>query len=419
MAAFKQATPTWKPLSKSAQWMLVSVFATNISNGIQNLAVAKLLYDATGSTVDFGLTLILENVLTFLLQLLAGPVVDRGQPNRVMIFADISRGVVVCLSSLLLTQGHVFVWVAISIITINAAKPFYRAATFALGPLVAEGDHLLIFNSVRGSSVQGGQMIGVAIAGPLIYWLGTAPAFAANGVSYLLAAGAIAFARVPLLAVPENQRSSWWSTLWGDWNNVFRYLRRERGLFWHMFLVSGDFLVVAFLNIALVPIVAVDLHNQSYWLSVLDGSFAVGSLITSALAPTLIQKWGYRRSVLSALSVESVLFFGLSVFHEVYFLTAFMIAFGAANTVSLTVFMNTLQRRTERKLRGRIASIRSFLLSILSLMFIPVVTRAQNVSLTYGLRISGSVVLVFLAAVLALGSRFMFAEKLLGLNDGQ
>lgn len=410
-------SPTWKTLSKSAQWTLVSVFVTNIGNGIQNLAVAKLLYAATGSTVDFGLTLIIENILTFVLQLFAGPLVDRGRPNRVMVFADLGRGGVVCLSSLLLTQGHVFLWVAIAIVTINMAKPFYRAATFSLGPLVAEGDHLLVFNSLRGSIVQGGQMVGVAIAGPLIYWLGTAPAFAANGVSYLLAAGAIALTRVSPLAVSTMRQATWWRTLWADWGSVFRYLRREWGLFWHMLLMSGDFLVVSFLNIAIVPIVAIDLHNQSYWLSVLDGSFAVGSLITSALAPVVIAKLGYRWSVLTALAVESLLFGGLSTLRQIYFLSALMVVFGAANTVSVTVFMTTLQRRTERALLGRIASIRSFLLSLLSLVFIPLITKAQNLSLSLGLRISGVVTLVFLVAFLVLGSRLVLGRKLLEVYD--
>lgn len=408
--------PTWRNLSAAARWVLVSVFVTNIGTGIQNLAVAKLLYDATGSTVDFGLTLIIENILTFGLQLIAGPVVDRGRPSTVMVVADLARGSIVCASSIFLANGHVFWWVATAVVAINVARPFYRSANFSLGPLIAGGDQLLLFNSIRGTVVQAGQMLGVAIAGPLIYLLGPTPAFAVNGISYLLAAGAVAAIRVPRLTHQDEGEDTPRSFI-DDWAQVLKYLQGQWALAFHMLLVSGDFLVVSFLNIALVPIVAVDLHNQVYWLSVLDGSFALGSLLTSSLSPRIIRRLGYRMAILGALGSETILFVGLSSVHQIIYLASIMILFGAANTVSVASFMTTLQDRVGADLRGRISSARSFALSILSLGLIPLVTHGQSESLHQGLWMSAVVTFMFFVGTVVLGSRFFFGRQLLGIPD--
>ena len=402
-------------LSSDARWVVVSVFFVNISLGIQNLVVAKLLFSASGSTVDFGLTLVIEQILTFALQLFAGPIVDRGNPKIILLWSDVIRGGAVCFCSFMLTHGTVVFWVVVSVVFVSAVKPFYSAGSFSIGPIVAQGDSLLEFNSVRGSFVQAGQMVGTAIAGPLLYWTGPKTALAVNGIPYLWAAAALGLVTLAQFASTKRlrQRSSTLGFV-HDWKMIVDYLKGRWGLVFHVFLISGDFLVALFLNIALVPIVVTRLHDHSYWLSVLDGSFAVGSLVMSLVTARTIKLFSYLWSVLASLGSEVVLFAVLAEWRNIFVMAPTMFLFGVATTVSVTSLMTSLQQRTPQEVHGKMASLRRLTVAVLSMGLVPLITHEQNLSLRQGLLASAGVTWVFFLAVFVLGSKLVFGPKLLG-----
>ena len=84
--------PTAK-LPAAAYWVLASVLITDIGNGMHTITIGKLLYDRTGSVAAFGSVIIAEYILNFLLQTLAGSMVDRGSPKAICVWADIVRGI--------------------------------------------------------------------------------------------------------------------------------------------------------------------------------------------------------------------------------------------------------------------------------------------------------------------------------------
>ncbi|HEY0992758.1 MAG TPA: MFS transporter, partial [Kofleriaceae bacterium] len=265
--------------------LLAAVLVTNIGNGMHTLVVSKLLYDATGSSAAFGVVLVGEYAINFLLQLVAGSAVDRGNPRLVSVWADLLRGAFICIAAVMLgASGSGKYWVFATVIVINAAKPFYRSATFALAPIVVQADQLLTFNGLSGSLLQAGQLLGVALVGPVLANFAVATAFALNGISFLTSGVLILCARVPAVARPPRSTGSFLHNTVHDWGEIIRLLRRDLALAAHVVLCAGDFLLVSFVNLTLVPYVNGRLGGTAYWLSVLDGGFAVGALTAGGLS---------------------------------------------------------------------------------------------------------------------------------------
>nr|WP_281377009.1 MFS transporter [Deinobacterium chartae] len=347
-----------------------STFVTNIGHGAHTLAVSLLLYELTGSALMFGAVLSSEFIIALALQLFAGPLVDRGDPRRVMLFADFSRGAVImaCFAWLMLWPSAVPLLV--SVVYLNLLKPFYRAANFALVPALVDDAALTRVNSLTGSFSQAGQLLGVALAGLVATLWGAEGAFLLDGLSFLLAAACLLGVRGARAERKVSNTASAWQALLEDWGEVAGLLRRQPGVAFHLLLASGDFLAVALINLTLVPL------NQAHGgtplhLSLLDGAFAVGSLIGALLAPGLLQRLSVTHAGLLGLAAQAAAFALLAAYAGPLPGSVVMFALGLANALSLTVFMSHLQRRSRGPIKGRIGSLRQMTLSLLGALVLP------------------------------------------------
>ena len=89
-------------LNRDARLMLCATLVSNIGNGIQTLTIGKLLYDSTGSVAAFGFVIVVEYLMLFLANALAGSAADRYRPRRTLVTVDSVRGTLVLAVSLLL-----------------------------------------------------------------------------------------------------------------------------------------------------------------------------------------------------------------------------------------------------------------------------------------------------------------------------
>ncbi|OLZ08836.1 MFS transporter [Sulfobacillus thermosulfidooxidans] len=397
--------PISKLTIKPVDYMYGAILVRNIGIGIQNLVIARLLYDATHSAVDFGLVLVLENLIVTSLQLFAGPLVDGGHQKRIMATADVLTGAIICVASMSLTQQTVFQWIVAAVVVMSITKPFFSSAAFAIGPAIAPGETLIRYNSFSVVMIQVGQIIGVVCAGIFLGHFGSTPTFFLNGLAYIISAGLIGMTRIPVIEAAPDSREKQRLKFFQGWGEFVEHLQIDRGLMWQLILVNVNFLLVLFVNVALVPIVAVDFHGNPYWLSILDGSFAVGAFFSSSLIASFISRWATRRTVLGGLLVQVMAFVGLALgdgrLQMGIFLLS-MLSMGMGNTISLSAFMTSLQTRTPPVMRGRTAAASKTVLAILSMILIPLVTQVQTLSLQYGILLSAGIGLLFIVIILVL-----------------
>lgn len=157
--------------NKSVILFIFGTFISNIGNGMFSLIVGQMLYAATGSVGAFGLILIIQNLSSLLLNIIAGYIADLIDAKKVSVYINLIQGVILLggvFSCLMFAKNIVIILMVINTI-LSICSPFFRAANFKLIPEVERHNiTLLSFNGIRSSANQSGQLIGVALAAPLL-----------------------------------------------------------------------------------------------------------------------------------------------------------------------------------------------------------------------------------------------------------
>lgn len=392
-------------MKRSARLLLASTFITNVGNGMHTLTVGKLLYDHTGSAAVFGVVIIMEYAASFLFQLIAGPWVDRGNPKWSCVGASLARGSILLLASTMLATPQQTAWVIATALVIQAARPFFRAAQFALIPATVAAGELTRFNGYNGICLQSGQLLGVALVGPVIAFGGPTLAFAMNGTGFLVSALVLVLMNVDVgarAAGPAKVMRGWFASLIHDWLGAFKVIRANAPLAWLIALCAGDYLLVGLVNLMLAPIVAARYGGDSYWLSILDGSFALGAMLSAVAVDSLARHIGARNAVLMGLGGQATCFLAMAISGDGVASIMFMFGIGAMNGISSVVLLSALQERIAGNFRGRIASLRNLFLAGIGAGVIPLVSQVESRSLAAALVASAVVGLGFwLIALLA------------------
>jgi hypothetical protein len=169
-------------------------FVTNAGDSLYTVALLWLVFDLTGSTVLTGLTSAIL-LLPWLLQILAGPVVDRLPLGPLLVGSQVVQGVVVLLLPLAAVTGHLGVDVVFAVV------PVLTLATLVMAPmqatlvprLVADTD-LSRANAVLATVTLGLDMVFDALGGAVVAVFGTTTLFLADAATFGLAG--LLFARI-------------------------------------------------------------------------------------------------------------------------------------------------------------------------------------------------------------------------------
>lgn len=402
----------------NARWVFSSAFITNIGDGMHTIALGKLLYDATGSAGAFGVIIIIEYAINSLALLVAGSVVDRGSPLRTMVNADVVRGVAVCGVVPMLGTDSMQLWLVLSILVINGAKPFYRSATFALGPSIVEHELLMGYNARLGASIQIGQILGAACVGVLLQYADVSMVFVCNGLSYVLAA--LCLTRVTVLRSESKSSTAEGSVIarvLADWAEIKRFIMRERGVGAHIVLSTVDFQVVALLNICLVPLIYQRYDHNMLWLSAFDGAFALGAVVTSVLI-TRVKDWARpEQIVIACTALSGMSFIGLSLASDPMLGVGLIFLLGMANGMAAITMLTRLQLRAQGPIRGRVSVVRHGCVSVIALVLLPWVTSVQDASLADSLLLSGVICGMFSLLAFVCSRKVLYGARFFGASE--
>ncbi len=378
---------------RAGRWLLVGTLATSVGSGMQTLAAGKLLYDRTGSIAAFGIVLIVEQVLTFTVPLVAGPWVDRGDPRRICAAIELGRGTaLVVIGAVMLTGPSPLGWIMAMSLCIKAGQPFYRGAMFSLAPAAVPGAALGSFNAYSSTAQQGGALLGGAIAGVIIQCWSASGCFLVTGLSFVMSGLAIIATRLPR---PEREADGERNAGSG-WGPVIALLRTERGFARHLFLGTADNIAVVLFNLLLFAVVARDFGNSAYWLSAMDGAFAVGAICAVPVLGPVGARLGAAGVVRIGLAGQALCFAAMAAGPGGPADVGLALLRGAFNTLSWTTVTTALQLRVGRAARGRIGNARNLVTAGLSAALVPVVSRLEARSLTVALLAAAVVVAAYL-----------------------
>jgi MFS family permease len=191
------------------------------------VAVYALLLDLTGSATAVAWMLITQYLPVAFVGPLAGVVVDRVNRRRLMINADLVRGVLI-LGLLLVRRGDQ-VWIAYVVMALSvAASAFFEPARTATIPNITSAEELLPANALSAATWSAMLAIGASVGGVVTAAFGRDVAFVANAASFFCSAFFIAQTRYD--AIPTAKaRPAGFGALSGltDLVEGLRYVRRQ------------------------------------------------------------------------------------------------------------------------------------------------------------------------------------------------
>ncbi|MFF8674949.1 MFS transporter [Streptomyces sp. NPDC015242] len=286
--------------------------------------------------------------------LVGGAVADRVDQRRAMWLVDAVRGLLVAAFAVAVALGHASIGLLIALaFALTTLQTLFDNAATALLPTLVGRDALGSANArlLTGQRVAGGLLGGPAV--PLLLLGGAAVPFAADAVTFLVAAALVA--SLPAAATERKPRPAG-STLRREIAEGLRTLTRDRSL-------RGLCAATALCNIGVGALVATLVVLVTGWLDAGNAGYAAaltaftaGSLAGGVLGGRLVARFGRMRMVLAAGTAQTGALLVMGSVRSLAALTAALAVFGFMGMVWNVNTTTLMQERSPAGMLGRVSS---------------------------------------------------------------
>jgi len=321
---------------------------------VQKVAVGWLTWELTGSAAWLGIIAFAELFPTVVVSPLAGAFADRGDYRLQMIAAQVLAAALAAVLAGLTFSGLITIELLLAISIVQGLiTAFNHPARLAMVPSLVDARDLSAAIAVNSATFNGARFIGPAVAGVIILWGGTAPAFAFNAVSYLWFVAMLTRLRFAPMVRPVRPVAG----IFSDTLEGFRYVARHYGISSLLILlVATAALLRPYME--LLPGFAAEVFGRgAEGLAMLTSATGFGALLSGL--------WLARRGRIQGLTRILVLYMLVAAAALLVFASggAFWVGLGAVSVigfslVSIGVSTQTLlQNAVEGDMRGRVLSL--------------------------------------------------------------
>jgi MFS family permease len=287
-----------------------------------------------------------------LLSLFAGVLADRTQKRKILIVTQILFMILAFLLGVL-TQLELITPIQIMVIALlnGAVMAFDAPARQAMVVEMVGKAHLPNAIALNSVSFNSSRIIGPALAGILIAYIGMSGCFYLNGISFLAVIAALVFIRVQSNVVREQSTSPL-----KDLKEGIAFIMGQRLVF-SLIMMVGVASLFGIAYVILMPIFANDiLHVGVKGLATLMSASGLGALIGALILARLGDFRNKGAFVVYSAFIFSIalVLFGLS---KVFILSLAALVFVGATSVTSVALVNTiLQTNVPDRFRGRVMS---------------------------------------------------------------
>jgi MFS transporter, DHA3 family, macrolide efflux protein len=217
------------------------------------LAIPIVVNRLTGSAMMVGLSMISTALPALVLGPVAGVFVDRLDRRRVMIAADVLRGLLVLFLLTIKSADQVWVFYVIGFLVSCTSQFFFPARGAVLPLIVTEEKDWLPANGLMQIVQTVGLLAGPALAGFAIGLWGERAAFLANSTGYFCSAVAVLTMRVPHTTPGAQPGAGLLRTLLADLREGILYLLGNRSTLGVTICMTVAQLGIGAINVIWVP----------------------------------------------------------------------------------------------------------------------------------------------------------------------
>lgn len=329
-------------------------FVSLVGTWMQSVAQAWLVLVLTNSALLLGVVTALQFLPILTLSLLGGVVADRLPRRRILLVTQFSAMVLAFVLAALTAAdavqiGHVMVLALLLGIVNSVDMPTRQAFVVEL----VSREDLRNAIALNSASFNAARLVGPAVAGLAIGWVGLAGAFFINGLSFLAVIAGLLLVRTgrrpPLRAVPT-------TTLWEDLREGLQYVAGTPTVRLVVLLVAA--LGTFGMNMSvLVPLLAREvLQAGAVGFGLLTSALGAGSLLAAMLLAVLGQA-PRRRLLLGSAAVLGLFQVALAGVQQFGVAVLLLMGTGFAMIFFTTLANIALQTSTPDALRGRVMSV--------------------------------------------------------------
>jgi MFS family permease len=324
-----------------------------IGTWMQNVAQSWLVYRLTGSALLLGVVGFAGQIPVSLLAPLGGLVADRWNRHHVVIGTQTASMLLAFVLSVLTLLRVVRVWeIVVLAALLGAVNAFDIPARQSFIIQMVDREDLMNAIALNSSMFNSARIIGPAIAGLLVAWIGEGWCFFTNSMSYIAVIAGLLLMKLEPVLQDMNETPPLEHIAEG-----FRYVRRTAPIL-ALMLLLGLVSLVAVPYTVLMPIFADRiLHGGARGLGLLMGATGVGALLGALTLAARRRVRGLGRWVayaamafgISLVAFSSSRWFGLSLLLLVPVGYCFMLQMAGTNTL--------IQSMVPDELRGRVMSV--------------------------------------------------------------
>ncbi len=316
--------------------------------------LAIMLFLVTRSPSLVALGLIAKAVPTILFGLVAGPLVDRLNRQRVMVLADVSRAVLTV--TIPFWALHWLPGVFIAVFLVATAGTLFNPAKQAIIPNLVPESLLVQANSLVQSSERTMELLGYALAGVIAAVISWIPLFLIDAATYM-------FSAATLLGVPDLLRRSTQKplTLARDISDGMRFIVRSPILRSTMALTAMTGLFAGMTFPTLVVLAYDSLNAGAGGYGLLEAVIGGGAVLGAFFAPQLMARYRAGVLILSGVAGFGVAYALTGLLQSFVFAFVFLFACGIASTIYYVPLISVTQREAPDFIRGRVMASRFLL----------------------------------------------------------
>ncbi|MFI5748768.1 MFS transporter [Streptomyces sp. NPDC051644] len=340
------------PLWRNRQFaLLASARAISVlGNGFARVALAFAVLALPGAGPGrLSLVLACQAVPQLVLILLGGVIADRMSRSRLMAMADVVGAVAYGGLAALVLAGHApLLLMCVLAVAAGTATALFAPAMDGVVPLVVPAEQLQQANGLLRVGMNISLLLGLALSGVTVAWLGAGWALALNALSFVVSA-----VLTSLLGIGERprKRSSGWADLREGWRE---FSSRQ----WLWAVVCQYAFVIAALNanVGVLGPLAAEHHlgGARAW-SVIVAAQALGAVAGAGLAAKVRVERPILVAVLATLpSAVPIVLLGLGA--PVWLIAVAMFGSGVSSDVFGVLWSTTIQREVPEEALSRVSS---------------------------------------------------------------
>jgi MFS family permease len=356
--------------NRNFRLLFIGQTISQLGDWFNSVAVFALMLDLTGSATAVAWMMIAQFLPIAFVGPVAGVVVDRVDRRKVMIVADVLRGLLVL--GLLLVRRPEQVWIAYLVMTLTVSgTAFFEPARTATIPTITRPAELMPANAISSATWSAMLAIGASVGGVVTWLAGRNVAFVLNAASFFVSAYFIGLTRYDSMPPPAPPLKGWFAlTGVPDLLEGLRYVRERAHVAALMFvkagwgLAGGVLLLLTIFGQRVFPIAG----STAAGIGVLYGARGIGAAIGPISLRWMLGQTprALRRTLGPAYFIVGVFYMALSAAPSLA-LAAVAVLLAHFGGAVLWVFSTVLlQMEVPDRFRGRVFAVELALVTLTS-----------------------------------------------------